>query len=26
VRLDREGGNWRITVPPDPFLIQGPPR
>jgi hypothetical protein len=26
VRLDREGGAWRITVPPDPFLIQAPPR
>ena len=22
VRLDREGGGWKITVPPDPFLIE----
>jgi hypothetical protein len=24
VRLDREGGAWRITVPPDPYLIERP--
>ena len=22
VRLEQEGGQWRITVPPEPFLIQ----
>jgi hypothetical protein len=24
VRLDRENGAWKITVPPDPFLIERP--
>jgi hypothetical protein len=24
VRLDREGGQWRITVPPQPYLIDSP--
>jgi hypothetical protein len=24
VRLDREGGVWKITVPPDPYLIERP--
>jgi hypothetical protein len=24
VRLDREGGQWRITVPPHPYLIDSP--
>jgi hypothetical protein len=26
VRLDREGGQWRITVPPDPYLLEAPTR
>jgi len=25
VRLEREGGQWRISVPPDPYLINRPP-
>ncbi len=24
VRLEREGGQWRISVPPDPYLISRP--
>ncbi|HEX2033212.1 MAG TPA: hypothetical protein VHS99_03425 [Chloroflexota bacterium] len=25
VRLERDGGAWRITVPPEPFLLDPPP-
>ena len=26
VRLARESSEWRIVTPPDPFVLQGPPR